>query len=74
MVGLDFPFDPAQVALTTFTVGVPAFFLTLWARPSGWTSDLLRSIARFVFPVAIVTMLMAVGIYVIDYQRVLNSP
>ena len=29
MVGLDFPFDPAQAALTTFTVGIPAFFLTL---------------------------------------------
>jgi cation-transporting P-type ATPase E len=29
MIGLDFPFDPAQAALTTFTVGIPAFFLTL---------------------------------------------
>ena len=27
MLGLGFPFDPAQVALTTFTVGAPAFFL-----------------------------------------------
>jgi len=24
MIGLDFPFDPAQAALTTFTVGVPS--------------------------------------------------
>ena len=74
MVGLDFPFDPAQVALTTFTVGVPAFFLMLWARPQRLEEDLLRRIARFVFPVAIVTMLMAVGIYVFDYQRILSSP
>jgi cation-transporting P-type ATPase E len=74
MLGLGFPFDPAQVALTTFTVGVPAFFLTLWAGPRRLEENLLRSIARFVFPVAIVTMLMAVGIYVADYRFLLNSP
>jgi len=74
MLGLGFPFDPAQVALTTFTVGVPAFFLTLWARPQRLEQDLLRSLARFVFPVSIVTMLMAVGIYVTDYRFLLTSP
>jgi cation-transporting ATPase E len=74
MVGLDFPFDPAQVALTTFTVGVPAFFLTLWARPQRLQRNLLSSLARFVFPVAIVTMLMAAAIYVTDYKFLLRSP
>lgn len=74
MVGLDFPFDPAQVALTTFTVGVPAFFLTLWARPQRLDAGLLASLARFVFPAAIVTMLMAVSIYIVDYNLLLNSP
>jgi cation-transporting ATPase E len=74
MVGLDFPFDPAQVALTTFTVGIPAFFLTLWARPQRLQEDLLSSLARFVFPVAIITMLMALAIYVIDYRSLLDSP
>ena len=74
MVGLDFPFDPAQVALTTFTVGVPGFFPTLWARPRALEEHLLARLARFVFPVALVTMLMGVGIYVTDYRFVLNSP
>ena len=74
MIGLDFPFDPAQVALTTFSVGVPAFFLTLWARPKRLDEDLLPSLARFVFPVSIVTMLMGVGLYVTDYNAVLDSP
>ena len=74
MIGLDFPFDPAQAALTTFTVGVPSFFLTLWARPQRLNEDLLSSLARFVFPVAIVTMLIGVGIYAIDYNSLLNSP
>ncbi|MCA1730765.1 MAG: haloacid dehalogenase, partial [Actinobacteria bacterium] len=74
MIGLDFPFDPAQVALTTFSVGVPAFFLTLWARPQRLDEDLLSSVARFVFPVAIVTMLIGAGIYVADYNAVLSGP
>jgi cation-transporting ATPase E len=74
MIGLDFPFDPSQVALTTFTVGVPAFCLTLWARPQRLDKRLLPSLIRFVFPVAIVTMLMGAAIYVTDYNQLLNSP
>lgn len=42
MIGLDFPFDPAQAALTTFTVGIPSFFLTLWARPRSWPRSSYR--------------------------------
>jgi cation-transporting P-type ATPase E len=74
MIGLDFPFDPAQVALTTFTVGIPSLFLTLWARPQRLDAKLLSSLVRFVLPVAIVTMLMGVAIYVTDYNSLLNSP
>src|SRR5829696_2400809 len=74
MIGLDFPFDPAQAALTTFTVGIPAFFLTLWARPQRLPEGLLPSLTRFVVPVAIVTTLMGAGIYAIDHEAVLNSP
>ena len=69
MVGLSFPFDPAQVALTTFTVGIPAFFLTLWAKPRTVEPDILLKLVRFVLPVAILTMLLGVGIYIDDYQR-----
>lgn len=69
MVGLSFPFDPAQVALTTFTVGVPAFFLTLWAKPRTLEPDILLKLVRFVIPVAIITMLLGVGLYIDDYQR-----
>ncbi|HET7480127.1 MAG TPA: HAD-IC family P-type ATPase, partial [Rubrobacteraceae bacterium] len=74
MIGLDFPFDPAQVSLTTFSVGVPSFFLTLWARPQRMEEDLLPSLARFVTPAALVGMLMGAGIYVADYNVVLGSP
>ncbi len=34
LLGLGFPYTPTQVGLTLFTVGVPTFFLTLWARPA----------------------------------------
>jgi cation-transporting P-type ATPase E len=73
MIGLDFPFDPAQAALTTFTVGIPAFFLTLWARPQRLAEGLLSSLARFVVPVAMLTTLMGAALYAIDYYTVLNA-
>ncbi len=42
MIGLDFPFDPAQAALTTFTVGIPAFCLTFGLGPRGWPRSYCR--------------------------------
>lgn len=73
MLGLSFPFDPAQVALTTFTVGIPAFFLTIWAKPQKLNPQLLSSLVRFVSPVAIITMLLGVGLYVLDYNTALKG-
>lgn len=74
MVGLNFPFDPAQVALTTFTVGIPAFFLTLWAKPRSVEPNILLNLVRFVVPVALITMLMGTGIYLDDYYRASSGP
>jgi cation-transporting ATPase E len=74
MVGLNFPFDPSQVALTTFTVGIPAFFLTIWAKPRSLEPDILLKLVRFVIPVAILTMLLGVGLYIDDYQRASGAP
>jgi cation-transporting P-type ATPase E len=74
MIGLGFPFDPAQAALTTFTVGIPSFFLTLLARPRRLDEGLLPSLARFVVPVAMLTTLMGTGIYAIDHDVALHSP
>ncbi|MEZ4679398.1 MAG: HAD-IC family P-type ATPase [Caldilineaceae bacterium] len=50
MVGLSLPFEPAQLGLTTFSVGFPAFMLTLWARPEERNEPLLPSMLRFVLP------------------------
>jgi cation-transporting ATPase E len=54
-LGLAFPYTPAQVGLTALTVGLPALCLTMWARPTAPDPHLLRNLARFVAPVAVVT-------------------
>jgi cation-transporting ATPase E len=63
MMDLNFPFEPAQVALTFFTVGIPAFFLTLWARALPLKENVLRSLVRFVTPASLLTLLFALTIY-----------
>ena len=73
MVGLGFPYEPSQVALTLFTVGLPTLFLTWWARPEPPHPDLLRRLLRFVLPAAIVTMVFGVGIYTFFYEFVLQG-
>jgi len=69
MVGLDFPFEPAQTGVTALTVGLPAFFLTLWARPHARQEPLLSSLVRFVLPVALWSMLIGVAIFAFVYFR-----
>lgn len=69
MVGLDFPFEPAQAGVTAITVGLPSFFLTLWARPQAKTEPLLPAMARFVLPVALWSMLIGVALYAYVYYR-----
>ncbi len=69
MAGLDFPFEPAQTGVTLLTIGLPAFFLTLWARPEGKPEPLLSLLVRFVLPVALWSMLIGVTIFAIVYFR-----
>lgn len=69
MAGLDFPFEPAQTGVTLLTIGLPAFFLTLWARPEGKPEPLLSLLVRFVLPVAMWSMLIGVTIFAVIYFR-----
>ncbi len=71
MVGLDFPFEPSQLGLTTFSVGLPAFMLTIFARPEERHEPLLSSLVRFVLPFAVWTMLLGVMLY--SYLNVQGS-
>ncbi len=73
MVGLSFPFEPSQLGLTTFSVGLPALMLTLWARPVERDEPLLPSMVRFVLPFTIWTMLLGVVIYSYFHFRISES-
>jgi cation-transporting ATPase E len=77
MLGLGFPYSPTQVGLTLLTVGVPTFFLTMWARPEPPDPALLASLARFVIPAAVVTAAAGVAVYTYLYtlvSRGINEP
>jgi cation-transporting ATPase E len=74
MLGLGFPYEPSQVALVLFTVGVPTMLLTAWAEPEPPNPGLIGSLARFVAPAAIVTALFGVTVYATLYQFVLTLP
>jgi cation-transporting ATPase E len=73
MIGLGFPYEPSQVALTLFTVGIPTLLLTWWARPETPGPDLLGRLLRFVLPAAIVTTIFGVGIYTFFYTLIENG-
>ncbi len=70
MLGLGFPYSPTQVGLTLLTVGVPTFFLTVWARPAPPDPDLLANLARFVVPTALITGAFGSAVYAALYQGI----
>ncbi|MFI5938005.1 HAD-IC family P-type ATPase [Actinoplanes sp. NPDC051494] len=70
MLGLGFPYSPAQVGLTLLTVGVPTFFLTRWAPSTPPDPRPLIGLARFVIPAALVTAGFGTAVYAVLYQSV----
>src|SRR5690606_32810209 len=62
-----------QVALTLFTVCIPTFFLTIWAKSQLPDPHLLRKIVYFVVPAAIITTICSVFIYTLSYTFVMNA-
>ena len=73
MLGLGFPYSPTQVGLTLLTVGVPTFFLTMWAKPDEPDPNLLGSLGRFVIPAAVVTAGIGTVVYTALYQQILKG-
>jgi len=73
LLGLGFPYSPAQVGLTLLTVGVPTFFLTLWAPSAPADRHLLGNLARFVLPTAVVTATFGTAVYAHLYEMVLGG-
>jgi cation-transporting ATPase E len=70
MLGLGFPYSPTQVGLTLFTVGVPTFFLTMWAKPLPPDRNLLGGLGGFVIPAAVITAGFGTAIYAGLYEAV----
>ena len=68
ILGLGFPYEPGQVALVLFTVGVPTMVLTAWARPEPLKAGLFASLGRFVVPVSVVTAAFGCGLYLALYE------
>ncbi|RZT86841.1 cation-transporting ATPase E [Pseudonocardia sediminis] len=73
MLGLGFPYSPTQVGLTLLTVGIPTFFLTVWATPGEPDENLLANLGRFVIPAALVTAGVGTFIYTLMYTSVLQG-
>ncbi|MGY1835084.1 HAD-IC family P-type ATPase [Blastococcus sp. SYSU DS0510] len=67
MLGLGFPYSPANVGLTLLTVGVPTLFLTAWAHPIAPDPHLLANLGRFVVPAAVTTAAGGVALYAYHY-------
>ena len=73
MLGLGFPYSPANVGLTLLTVGVPTLFLTAWARPTAPDPHLLANLGRFVIPAAVITAAAGVAVYAFHYTTLLDG-
>jgi cation-transporting ATPase E len=73
MLGLGFPYAPAQVGLTLLTVGVPTLFLTAWARPTAPNPHLLSDLGRFVVPAAVITAAGGVAVYTQLYTGLIEG-
>jgi cation-transporting ATPase E len=64
IVGAYFPFVPKQNSLAAFiTVGLPTFWLAVWARPGRHQRNLLRSVLHFILPASFTIALAAFSVY-----------
>ncbi len=72
-IGTDFPFTPRHnLILTTLPVGIPAFFLTVWARAGKPTKNLLSSVAEFCIPAGFSIMVVTLVVYLLYLDKALQ--
>ena len=65
-IGTEFPLTPRHNALlTTLPVGIPAFFLTMWAKTGVPKKNLLTSVTEFVFPAGLTFTVVSVFIWIL---------
>jgi cation-transporting ATPase E len=74
IVGLGFPYTPVHTSLLSLlTVGIPTFFLAVWARPAQPKARLIQSVMKFVFPAGFTLALLGMLVYVAYTVATLNN-
>ncbi len=69
-IGTEFPFTPKHNAiLTTLPVGIPAFFLTIWARSGQPEKRLLRAVGEFTLPAGFSITVVTLVVYLMYYDN-----
>lgn len=67
-IGIGFPFAPKQVSiLSVLTVGLPAFGLIYWARPTPPDRPISRMLRQFVMPAALSIALFGLILYLVFF-------
>ncbi|NIS81130.1 MAG: HAD-IC family P-type ATPase [Anaerolineales bacterium] len=69
IIGIGFPYVPKHATLVTlFTVGIPTFALTVWARPGPLPEgSLTRAVMRFVIPATLSMFVLGLLIYSLTF-------
>lgn len=69
-IGAQFPFTPKHNSiLTTLPVGIPALFLTVWARSGVPQKNLLRSVSEFVLPAGFSMTVVLLIVYMLYHKN-----
>jgi cation-transporting ATPase E len=64
LLSSEFPLTPRHTALlSALSVGIPAFFLALWARPAATSTYLIPSSLPFVAPAALLLGVMGTAVF-----------
>jgi cation-transporting ATPase E len=72
-IGTEFPFTPKHNSiLTTLPVGLPAIFLTIWARSGHPQKNLLRSVSEFVLPAGFSITIVLLVVYLLYVDSTLQ--
>jgi cation-transporting ATPase E len=72
-IGTEFPFTPKHNAiLTTLPIGLPAIFLTIWARSGQPQKNLLSSVSEFVLPAGFSITVVLLVVYLLYDDRSLQ--
>ncbi len=72
-IGAEFPFTPKHNSiLTTLPVGIPALFLTIWARSGVPQKKLLQAVSEFVLPAGFSITIVTLLVYLLYHKEAIQ--